>query len=279
MSTRRESRYVRFAKLAYEIALETFEPYTHVKSKHVFTQPQLASCVLVMFYLDLSYRDMEEWLLASSEVVSTLRLKRIPDHTTLCRMFKRMTLAKIRRMASLILARLKPSEIVIALDSTGFRADQASAYYQLRCGQERKEWIKGAYAVGTESLLIVSAGQGMGRDGDSHFLRPLRQGAAQYAQPGWLLLADAGFDCIHTHSDDLIPPIRRHGKIVAPERKARADLVAQARLEGVYGQRWMCETVHSVMKRLSGDSVRSRKTSLQRREPVLKGLVYNLHVW
>jgi len=133
MSTRRESRYVRFAKLAYEIALETFEPYTHAKSKHVFTQPQLASCVLVMFYLDLSYRDMEEWLLASSEVVSTLRLKRIPDHTTLCRMFKRMTLAKIRRMASLILAHLKPSETVIALDSTGFRADQASACYQLRC--------------------------------------------------------------------------------------------------------------------------------------------------
>ena len=85
MSTRRESRYVRFAKLAYEITLQTFEPYTHVKSKHVFTQPQLASCVLVMFYLDLSYRDMEEWLLASSEMVSALRLKRIPDHTTLCR--------------------------------------------------------------------------------------------------------------------------------------------------------------------------------------------------
>lgn len=62
MSTERESRYVRFAKLAYEIALQTFDPYLQVKSKHVFTQPQLTSCVPAMFYLDLSYRDTEEWL-------------------------------------------------------------------------------------------------------------------------------------------------------------------------------------------------------------------------
>ena len=83
MSTGRESRYVRFAKLAYEIAQQAFEPYSHAKSKKVFTQPQLASCVLLMFYLDLSCREpgagsrepgagsreMEEWLLASGEVV------------------------------------------------------------------------------------------------------------------------------------------------------------------------------------------------------------------
>ena len=116
---------------------------------------------------------------------------------------------------------MKPCEEVIGLDSTGFRADQASAYYayyayyQLRCGKDRKEWIKGAYAVGTSSMLILSSRQGYGRDGDGHYLRPLRRSAARYAQSGWLLLADAGFDCTHTRPDDLIPPIRRHGKIVA----------------------------------------------------------------
>lgn len=36
-------------------------------------------------------------------------------------------------------------------------------------------------------------------------------------------------------------------------------------------------TVHSVMKRLFGDVIRSHSWRLQRRKPMLKALVYNLH--
>jgi len=51
-------------------------------------------------------------------------------------------------------------------------------------------------------------------------------------------------------------------------------VVAQARLDGLFGQRWKWETVHSVMKCLFGDAIRSRSWRLQRREPMLKALVY-----
>ncbi len=34
--------------------------------------------------------------------------------------------------------------------------------------------------------------------------------------------------------------------------KATAELVIQARLDGLYGQRWKCETMHSVIKRKFG---------------------------
>jgi hypothetical protein len=61
------------------------------------------------------------------------------------------------------------------------------------------------------------------------------------------------------------------------ERLARADLVSSARLEGFYGQRWKTETVNSVIKRKFGQAIRSRKRSLQNREPIVKGLVYNIH--
>ena len=53
----KESRYVRFARLAHEVAVQQFDTYSHRKSKKVFTQPQLGTCVLLMFYMDLSYRD------------------------------------------------------------------------------------------------------------------------------------------------------------------------------------------------------------------------------
>jgi hypothetical protein len=48
-------------------------------------------------------------------------------------------------------------------------------------------------------------------------------------------------------------------------------------LDGLFGQRWQSETVHAVIKRLFGDVIRSRSWQLQRREPMLKALVYNLH--
>jgi hypothetical protein len=80
-----------------------------------------------------------------------------------------------------------------------------------------------------------------------------------------------------TVSLDIIPPVRRHGKLLHPERKARADLVATARLDGLFGQRWKTETVNSVIKRKFGDTIRSRKTQLQMREPIIKALVYNIH--
>jgi len=75
----------------------------------------------------------------------------------------------------------------------------------------------------------------------------------------------------------LIPPIRRGGNPVDPGRIARAELVAQARLDGLFGQRWKAETVHSVIKRKLGDAIRSRLAVLQNREPAVKGLGYNLH--
>ncbi len=77
---------------------------------------------------------------------------------------------------------------------------------------------------------------------------------------------------------EITPPVRRDGALRAPERIARSELVAQARLDGLNGQRWKCETVYSVIKRKFGDTVRSRTTRLHFREVFVKGLIYNFHV-
>ncbi len=92
------------------------------------------------------------------------------------------------------------------------------------------------------------------------------------------MLADAGFDGQSVQDGDLIPPIRRGGNLIDPERKARSDWVSAARLDGVYGQRWKTETVNSVIKRKFGDAIRSRLRSLHNREPLIKGLIYDIHV-
>ena len=116
-----------------------------------------------------------------------------------------------------------------------------------------------------------------------HLTRVLRRDARRYGRyvgkrRAWVMIANAGFDGQQVQEGDLIPPIRRNGKLVDPLRKARADLVAAVRLDGLYGQRWKTETVNSVIKRKFGDDIRSRLPSLQNREPLIKGLVYNIHV-
>lgn len=45
--------------IAYRLTQQVLPRYSHPKSLHRFTFPQLAACALLMFYLDLSYRDME----------------------------------------------------------------------------------------------------------------------------------------------------------------------------------------------------------------------------
>ena len=86
----RESRYVTVAKIAYRLTKQALPKYAHAKSPHYFELPQLAACVLMRFYLDLSYRDMEEWLLATDKVCQALDLPRIPDHTTLPRTYQKL---------------------------------------------------------------------------------------------------------------------------------------------------------------------------------------------
>lgn len=279
----KESRYSKVARIAYEMAQATLPRYSHAKSPHHFTLPQLAACVVLTYYLDMSYPDVEEWLLASDQVCAALDLKRVPDHSTLSRTFQKLKQADWDRMLAELLRRLEVSEETIAVDSTSFQMNQASLHYYNRAGKAFTDWIKGAYAVGTRSLLILGWASSRGSLPDSGFRQSLHRQAAHYGtyqgkRRTWWLVADRGFDSGAFHGADLIPPIRRYGKITDPERQARADRVSQARLDGLYGQRWKAETVHSVIKRKFGDTIRSRSLRRQRREAIVKGLVYNFHV-
>lgn len=271
------------AKIAYRLSKQALPKYSHAKSPHRYELPQLAACVLLMFYLNKSYRDMEEWLLATDKVCQALGLSQIPDHTTLQRTYRKLRKLDFERMKNLLLEEENIQENVIACDSTGFCPGQASLSYQTRSGRKYERWVKGVYAVGTQSQYILAWQSGHGPSNDVPHLNALKRGCARFGthretkQRTWRMLADAGFDAKHLSPLDILPPVRRHGKLLDPQRKARADMVAASRLDGLFGQRWKTESVHSVIKRKFGDTIRSRKTHLQNREPIIKGLVYNIH--
>jgi len=197
----------------------------------------------------------------------------------LYRAAKRLKVGKLDQMYRVLLDDAEVQEDHMAADTTGFSPTQASLHYLSRSGRLYTQYYKGGYMVGTHSQYILAAVSGLGPGADSPFLAPLRQKARRYARRRkYLLLADSGFDGKQVLPGELIPPRRNSGGVQRADRLERLDLVSQARLDGVYGQRWKCETVNSVIKRKFGDEIRSRKALHRYREPIVKGLVYNLHV-
>jgi IS5 family transposase len=287
MAKKRESHYVTIARIAYRLAQAKLPKYTHPNSPKRFTQPQLAACVVLMAHLGLSYRDMEEWLLASDQVCAVLELSDVPDHSTLNRTMKRLRMKGLAALNEELLRRLGVDEEFVAIDSTGYPLTQASQHFITRRGQSYSHYVKGFYAVGINSQLILAWGYDLGPGSDMPYLNGLRRAARPFGKPTAhphghqvVPLADRGFDGRQVQAGDLIPPRRTPDptRPLSPHRQARADLVDAARLDGLMGHRWKAETVISVIKRTSGDAIRSRLPLHRRREVALKGLAYNVHV-
>jgi hypothetical protein len=77
---KREGRYKRFLRVAYFVTRQTLPMYSHKKSPHIYSFPQLISCVLLKIYMrNMSYRDLEELLLFSRDMCRVLGLRGVPD--------------------------------------------------------------------------------------------------------------------------------------------------------------------------------------------------------
>jgi hypothetical protein len=273
------SRYVRIAQLALWLAEQVIPRYSHPNSPKTYTQPQLVACVILKVYLGLSYRDTEEWLLASDQVCRALGLEEVPDHSTISRVIKRVKMATLQELNHQLLRHLAVEEDVMAVDGTGFSLTQASDYYLTRRGNRRLTYIRGIYLVGVNRQFILGWRSAYGPGNEMAFLNGMRRRARPYAplvkgQRSFMLLADRGFDGKAARPYDIIPPRR---PVVRLDRRQRATMVDMATLDGIWGHRWKSETVHSVIKRLSGSAVLSRRRAHQQREIGFKALAYNIH--
>lgn len=178
----RESRYVTGAKIAYRLTKQVVLKYSHPKSPHHFEAPQLAACVLMMFYLAKSRRDMEERLLATDNVGQALGLSRVPDYATLQRTCRKLRKLDFENTKNRLLEEETIQERVIASDRTGFAPGHASFSSQTRRGRTDNHRIKGAYAVGTERQSMLSWQSGDGPSNDLSCWNALKRGCPTLAR-------------------------------------------------------------------------------------------------
>src|ERR1700746_2272590 len=86
-----------FARTALQVSRGGRPRYRSRFSKHQFTQPQLLAILCLMRYEDWTFREAEVRLAEHSELRRALRLRSVPDYTTLYRFLLRLDEAAITR--------------------------------------------------------------------------------------------------------------------------------------------------------------------------------------
>ena len=177
--------------------------------------------------------------------------------------------------------------LLAAVDSTGLESSNASPYFGRRTGRKfhRYPKLSAVVDVGSHLFLGVVTDRGPKPD-DMELHRVSRQ--AHRRHPFEALLGDVGYDAEHHHEFlyrqlgvlGIIPPQRGRPRKTPSDRTRgffRQFLkdhwpVAQ------YRQRWQVETDFSMLKRLLGSAVRSRKRHAIDREITLRVLTINLMI-
>jgi len=289
---------LRVAREAFFAAERMLPLYAHRYSPHVYTQPQLFTCLVLKTFFKTDYRGIVAILDDMSELCDLLDLKAVPHFTTLQKASKRLLARpRVRRLLGHTVRRFfrkRRSRRVhrVAFDSTGLDLGHRSAYYVRRRNGAEKRWQTVAYsrfakleaAVECRSHLLLAVLVGRGPRPDVNRFAPLLEATMLNVRPD-SVLADAGYDSEpnHRYARDrhgirsFMPA--KHGRPTSKPPSGRYRRQMRQRLNktyGNYGQRWQAETAHSMVKRRVSTLVNARTYWSQCRELLLIALTYNL---
>lgn len=285
------------ALVAYKTAQRTLPSFSHLKSPKKFTQPQLVACLVLKEFFRTDYRGIMEILADSSDLRKTLELEEVPHYTTLQKASRRFTdkktitelLSETVRIATQ--ARVMKSSIALsAVDSTGLESHYTSSYFVRRRARGTGEYENTHYnrfpkvgiVMDCASFLVLAGVPSWGPSPDIiHFKEALTSAAKQ--KPIRRITADAGYDAEWAHVfaretlgiTSIIP--NRIGRPTAklPSGKYRRQMALQ--FDTVrYGQRWMIETLNSMLKKRLGSFLRARSYWSQMREIMLRLFSFNV---
>ena len=258
---------LQFARLAYRLAAHVLPPYGSKYSPKKFTQPSLLACLCVKEYLRLDYRGLEALLASAAELRAALGLRAVPDHSML-HWFLRHRISPTRlkqvRAASLRLftRRYGRGRRIMAVDATGYARHPASRYYIQRQQRWCPRFLMTSTVVWTRPQVICAQADRVGPGSQSRRLRPLLAETLR-ALPVHRLLGDADYDSEAHHQwlrgelgiESIIPAIRSRPsrRLTRQPYRYRMQRWFPRRK---YGQRWVSETVHSVIKRKFGEAPR-----------------------
>lgn len=276
--------WLQYVELAHQAARRSLPLYAHKFSPRRFTLPQLAACVLLKEYRQLDWRGIEALLTLAPPRRRCLRLRAVPDYSTLGRFAQRwLNARRLGHLLEQVLAALGLAAVTVAVDSTGLDPGRTSRYFIARQRQRRrrKRYVKLSLSVVVGPLVAAGAVADWGPCNDKRELPELLSQTQQRVRVRELY-GDKGYDAEWVHVGcregagirSWIPPVvRRADGTVGGYWRAR---MAQG-LPPRYGRRWAAESFISGMKRVVGPWLRSRHPRRQLTEALLKVVAYSIH--
>lgn len=276
---------VRFAAIALEVSSRVLPLYRTPRSKHIFTQPQLLSTLLLMRYEDWTFRETEVRLLDHAELRNALGLKSVPDYTTLYRFMRRLDSGVLDEVLAATVESMPASSSVgleIAVDGTGLSSSSISTYFVKRTGgRPRRHYPKWVIAADMDRLIIVAQVAHRGPTNDTATLPELVEKTCRL-RPVSLVLADAEFDSRQNHdyirnvagAMSVIPATR--SKVMGRATGIREEMQRNFPKK-LDSRRGLVETVFSVIKRKLSAKAPGRTLETQRIQAFLLGVAFNVY--
>jgi hypothetical protein len=274
------------AHLAYRLAAHILPAYGSKFAPKKYTQPSLLACLCLKEYLKLDYRGLETLLVSAAELRAAVGLRQVPDHSTFHwfarHQVKPRLLVQVLAAAARLFPQRRNGRHTGALDATGFSRRPTSRYYSQRWGVWHQRYLYWSTVVWTQPRVICAQQARVGPTGSQSRTLPGLVTAARAVVPLRRLLADADYDSEANHRwlretcgiESIIPATRGpQGRRRTPYRRRMQRYFPRRR----YGQRWLAETVFSVVKRKFGEALTARTYWQQVKQACLRGITYDLY--
>lgn len=240
-------------------------------------------CILVLKEVEnKTYRFIVDMIAEMRDILALLGIKQAPHWTTVHKAAQRFKGSLIERIVASFVQRTKSQRVRAGIDSTGLQPTRASAYYTTVLKRDKKmrrkirRHIKLSTVVDLDHQLPMSFKIRRGPASDHWDAVPLVRKAHRVKQIK-SLDADKGYtgeplrelvvdecgaeDRIKVKNPE-VPIWRTTGKYLKRAKKRQ--------LQRNY--RSLCETYHSVLKRVTGSTVRAITTRMQNKEVAFKVL-------
>ena len=279
----KSSRYIKMIRSMMQILKRArIPPYLHCKSNHMYTVWQHLILLTLRQYESKSYRRFTSFLEECFGICQCLGLSKIPHYTTLQKASARLDVVMLQKILESFVINMKIKSVFAGIDSTGFGHGQSSYYYTKRAKLRRK-FVKLSAISDMKSQIICAIKIRHRTRHDSIDFGPLLQ-KANGIIPIDTVVADKGYDSERNHveSDSLgilsiIPPRYEDVPVYKTRGHYRKRLKRYGYDESLYHQRNKTETIFSVIKKMFGENVTSRKISTQNRELFHRMIAYNVY--
>ena len=183
---------IKFIEQSYSYARIVLNLYSSKYSKKLYSQLALFTIIALKTYLNLTYREIVEFISFSDRLQKYLKIRSAPNHSTLQKFFKRMPTDMFERITTQIISHLEIRPKLVALDGSGFTSDYADKYYSKIRSHDVKNFTKCHIAIDVDSRMILYSQAVKGPRHDVKFAIASIRGLKKYNPQ--FIIADKAYD-------------------------------------------------------------------------------------